>query len=189
MSEIVKSNDVKPGQFIEVDGSLYEVLDTLQNKTAMRKMVVEYKVRDVRTGTNKEITFGGGDKVTVAWLEKKKMNFSYNDGNFYVFMDPTTFESLNVSNDLIGDNKNYLADNCEVNIVVYNNEILRVEFPAKVALKVTHTEDAVRGDTINKPMKDATLETGYTVKVPMFIKVGDMVNVRTDTGEYDSRAN
>jgi elongation factor P len=189
MSEIMKSNDVKPGMFIEVDGNLYEVVDTLQNKTAMRKMVVEYKVKDVRTGTNKEITFGGGDKVNIAYLEKRKMNFSYLDGDFFVFMDNTTYETMNVAASIIGDNKNYLADNAEVNIILYGSEIIRVEFPAKVALKVTHTEDAVRGDTINKPTKDATLETGYTIKVPMFIKEGDMVNVRTDTGEYDSRAN
>jgi elongation factor P len=189
MADIIKSNDVKPGQIILVDNILYEVLDTLQNKTAMRKMVVEFKVKDVRTSTIKEITFGGGDKVNVAYLEKKKMNYSYFDGSFYVFMDPASFEMVNVAADIIGDKKNFLADNLEISITYYGTEIISIDMPAKVALTVTHTDDAVRGDTINKPMKDATLETGYVVRVPMFIKNGDKVYVRPDTGEYDSRAN
>lgn len=183
------SNDLKPGEIIDDNGTLMQVIDILQNKTAMRKMVVKVHVRDIRTGTIKDITYGGGDKVKTAFLDKKKMNYSYDDGNFYVFMDAETFEMVSIPHDRLTREKNFLTDNLEVSITYYNGEIMGIELPVKVALTVTHTEDAVRGDTINKPQKDATLETGYTIKVPMFIKNGDKVYVRTDTGEYDSRAN
>lgn len=189
MANIVISNDLTPGNIIDQNGTLLVVLDTLQNKTAMRKMVVKVKVKDMRTGTVKDITFGGGDKVNLAYLEKKKMNYSYDDGSFYVFMDADTYEQVSISHDKLTLESRFLTDNLPVQITYYNGEIMGIELPVKVALKVTDTEDAVRGDTINKPQKDATLETGYKIKVPMFIKNGDMVNVRTDTGEYDSRAN
>jgi elongation factor P len=189
MSDIIISNDLTPGEILVSEGNLYQVLDTLQNKTAMRKMVVKVKVRDIRTGTIKDITFGGGEKVNLAYLEKKKMNYSYDDGAFYVFMDQATYDQVSIPKERLKFESNFLTDNLEVQITYYNGEIMGIELPVKVALTVTHTEDAVRGDTINKPQKDATLETGYTIKVPMFIKNGDKVYVRTDTGEYDSRAN
>ncbi|MCI2068879.1 MAG: elongation factor P [Bacilli bacterium] len=189
MSDIIISNDLTPGEIIDQDGTLLQVIDTLQNKTAMRKMVVKVKVKDIRTGTIRDITFGGGDKVTLAYLEKKKMNYSYNDGSFFVFMDAETYEQVSIPKERMADQAKFLTDNLEVEITYYKGEIMGIELPVKVALTVTHTEDAVRGDTINKPQKDATLETGYVIKVPMFVKIGDKVYVRTDTGEYDSRAN
>jgi elongation factor P len=189
MSDIIISNDLTPGEIIDQDGALLQVLDTLQNKTAMRKMVVKVKVKDIRTGTIRDITFGGGDKVNLAYLEKKNMNYSYNDGSFFVFMDAETYEQVSIPKERMADQAKFLTDNLGVEITYYKGEIMGIELPVKVALKVTHTEDAVRGDTINKPQKDATLETGYIIKVPMFVKIGDKVYVRTDTGEYDSRAN
>lgn len=183
------SNDLKPGEIIDDNGTLLQVIDILQNKTAMRKMVVKVHVRDVRTGTIKDVTYGGGDKVTTAYLEKKTMNYSYDDGSFYVFMDNETFDQVQIPHDRLTREKNFLTDNLEVSITYYKGEIMGIELPVKVAMTVTDTTDAVRGDTINKPQKDATVETGYTLKVPMFIHVGDRIYVRTDTGEYDSRAN
>ncbi len=188
MADIIISNDLTPGQIIDQDGTLLQVLDTLQNKTAMRKMVVKVKVKDLRSGTIKDITFGGGDKVKVCFLDKKKYNYSYDDGTFFVFMDNETYEQVSIPKEQLKRESNFLCDNLPVQIISYEGEIMGVELPVKVALTVTYTEDAVKGDTINKPQKDATLETGYVVKVPMFIKNGDKILVRTDTGEYDSRA-
>jgi len=194
MSNIIISNDLGPGKIFTIDGNLYTVLEQHCNKTAMRKMIVKAKVKDLRTGTITEMSFNGGDKVTLAYLEKEKKSFLYDDGSFCVFMDNDTYEQVNIPKERLTWELNFLTDNLEVIITSYINadgskEIMGVELPVKVALKVVHTDDAVKGDTINKAVKDATLQTGYVVKVPMFIKNDEVVNIRTDTGEYDSRAN
>jgi len=194
MSNIIISNNLNPGKVFTQNGNLYQVIEQHCNKTAMRKMVVKAKVKDLRSGTITEMSFIGGEKVTLAYLEKEKKAFLYDDGTFCVFMDNDTYEQINVPKEKLKWELNFLTDNLEILITSFTNpdgtkEILGVELPVKVPLKVTHTDDAVKGDTINKAMKDATLETGYVVKVPMFIKNDELINVRTDTGEYDSRAN
>jgi len=194
MSNIIISNNLNPGKVFTQDGNLYQVIEQHCNKTAMRKMVVKAKVKDLRSGTITEMSFIGGEKVTLAYLEKEKKAFLYDDGTFCVFMDNDTYEQINVPKEKLTWELNFLTDNLEILITSFTNpdgvkEIMGVELPVKVPLRVTHTDDAVKGDTINKAMKDATLETGYVVKVPMFIKNDEVINVRTDTGEYDSRAN
>lgn len=194
MSNIIISNNLNPGKVFTQDGKLYQVIEQHCNKTAMRKMVVKAKVKDLRSGTITEMSFIGGEKVTLAYLEKEKKAFLYDDGTFCVFMDNDTYEQINVPKEKLTWELNFLTDNLEILITSFTNpdgvkEIMGVELPVKVPLRVTHTDDAVKGDTINKAMKDATLETGYVVKVPMFIKNDEVINVRTDTGEYDSRAN
>jgi len=194
MSNIIISNDLGPGKIFKKDGNLYTVLEQHCNKTAMRKMIVKAKVKDLRSGTITEMSFNGGDKVTLAYLDKEKKSFLYDDGTFCVFMDNETYEQVSIPKERLTWELNFLTDNLEVFITSYINddgtkEILGIELPVKVALKVVHTDNAVKGDTINKAMKDATLETGYVVKVPMFIKNDEVINVRTDSGEYDSRAN
>jgi len=194
MSNIIISNNLNPGKVFTQDGKLYQVLEQHCNKTAMRKMVVKAKVKDLRSGTITELSFIGGEKVTLAYLEKEKKSFLYDDGTFCVFMDNDSYEQINIPKEKLTWELNFLTDNEEILVTSFTNpdgikEIMGIELPVKIALKVTHTDDAVKGDTINKAMKDATLETGYVVKVPMFIKSGEVVNIRTDTGEYDSRAN
>ena len=189
MADIINVNDVKLGTLISREGKIYSVIDRVNNKTAMRGMVVKLKVKDIRSGSTTDISYIGGDKVETVYLDKKKMNYIYEDGSFCVFMDNTTYEQISIPKDKLTWQLNFLAENSEVTISSYEGEILGIDLPAKVALKVTYTEDAVKGDTINKPQKSATLETGYKVKVPMFIKIGDSVNVDTTSGAYDSRAN
>jgi len=194
MSNIIISNNLNPGKVFTQDGNLYQVIEQHCNKIAMRKMIVKAKVKDLRSGTITEMSFIGGEKVTLAYLEKEKKAFLYDDGTFCVFMDNDTYEQINVPKEKLTWELNFLTDNLEILITSFTNpdgvkEIMGVELPVKVPLRVTHTDDAVKGDTINKAMKDATLETGYVVKVPMFIKNDEVINVRTDTGEYDSRAN
>ncbi len=188
MADIINVNDVKLGTLIAKDGHIYSVIDRVNNKTAMRGMVVKLKVKDIRTGSITDISYVGGDKVSTVYLDKKKMNYIYEDGTFCVFMDNATYDQISVPKEKLTWELNFLAENAEVTVTSYEGEILGIELPAKVALKVTYTEDAVKGDTINKPQKSATLETNYKIKVPMFIKNGDKVNVDTKTGEYDSRA-
>ncbi len=189
MADIIICNDLGPGKMFTRDGQIYTVLDIEHNKTAMRQMVVKVKVKNLRTGTINDMTFTGGDKVQTIFLEKKKMNYLYNDGTFDVFMDNKTYEQVSIPHDRLKWEMQFIKDNSEVTITFYNDEILGIELPSKVALQVTHTDDAVKGDTINNPRKDATLETGLVIKVPMFIKNGEMVYVTTKDAQYDSRVN
>lgn len=188
MAEIVKIGDLGPGRNFTADGQLYQVLDIAHNKTAMRQMIVKIKCKNLRTGTISEITFNGDDRVALIFLEKKTMSFLYDEGEAIVFMDNETYDQVSIPKDRLKWELNFLKEGSEVLITYYNGEIMGVELPVKVTLRVIETEDAVRGDTVNKAMKDAKLETGYVIKVPMFVKNDTDVIVRTDTGEYDSRA-
>ena len=181
--------ELRPGNYFKEEGNLYLVIDILLNKTAMRKMVAKVKVKNVRTGAITEMSANSGYQVETIRLEKKKMNYLYDSGDFLVFMDNSTYEQVEIPKARLEWEIKFLKENLEVEIVTYEDEILGINLPAKVALKITHCEPAVRGDTVNKAMKDAIVETGLKIRVPLFVNEGDDVLVRTDTGEYDGRAN
>ena len=180
--------ELRPGNYFEEDGKLYYVIDILLNKTAMRKMVAKVKVKNVRTGAITELSANSGYQVETVRLDKKKMNYLYDNGDFLVFMDNETYEQVEIPKARLEWEIKFLKENQEVEITSYEDEILGINLPAKVTLKITHCEPAVRGDTVNKAMKDATVETGLKIRVPLFINEGDDVLVRTDTGDYDGRA-
>lgn len=188
MAEIVKIGDLGPGRNFTADGQLYSVLDIQHNKTAMRQMIVKIKCKNLRTGTIAEITFNGDDRVALIYLEKKNMAYLYDEGDSIVFMDNDTYDQVSIPKSRLKWELNFLKEGSPVQVTYYNGEIMGIELPVKVTLRIVETEDAVRGDTVNKALKDARLETGYTIKVPMFVKNNQEVIVRTDTGEYDSRA-
>ena len=180
--------ELRPGNYFEDDGNLYYVIDILLNKTAMRKMVAKVKVKNVRSGAITELSANSGYQVETVRLDKKKMNYLYDNGDFLVFMDNETYEQVEIPKARLEWEIKFLKENQEVEITSYEDEILGINLPAKVTLKITHCEPAVRGDTVNKAMKDATVETGLKIRVPLFINEGDDVLVRTDTGDYDGRA-
>ena len=180
--------ELRPGNYFEEDGNLYYVIDILLNKTAMRKMVAKVKVKNVRSGAITELSANSGYQVETVRLDKKKMNYLYDNGDFLVFMDNETYEQVEIPKSRLEWEIKFLKENQEVEITSYEDEILGINLPAKVTLKITHCEPAVRGDTVNKAMKDATVETGLKIRVPLFINEGDDVLVRTDTGDYDGRA-
>ena len=180
--------ELRPGNYFEEDGNLYYVIDILLNKTAMRKMVAKVKVKNVRTGAITELSANSGYQVETVRLDKKKMNYLYDNGDFLVFMDNETYEQVEIPKARLEWEIKFLKENQEVEITSYEDEILGINLPAKVTLKITHCEPAVRGDTVNKAMKDATVETGLKIRVPLFINEGDDVLVRTDIGDYDGRA-
>lgn len=189
MADYVGVNDLGPGRnFIDENNDIYTVLDISHNKTAMAKMKVKLKVKNLRTGVIKELQYFGGDKKALIFLSKKSMTYLYDDGSDVYFMDNETYEQVSIPSERLKWEMNFIKENSTATITYYENEILGIELPVKVALKVVHTDDAVKGDTVNNPQKDAELETGYVIKVPMFIKNGEMVTVRTDTGDYDGRA-
>jgi elongation factor P len=185
----MNATELRPGNYYEDSNELLLVIDILLNKTAMRKMVAKVKVKNVRTGSITEKSYNSGYNVETVRLEKNKMNYLYDDGTSFVFMDQTTYNQIEIAHDKLEWEKQFLKENLEVEIVSYDEEILGINLPAKVALKITHCEPAVRGDTVNKATKEATLETGLKVRVPLFINDGENVLVRTDNAQYDGRAN
>ncbi len=180
--------ELRPGNYFIDEGNLYQVMDILLNKTAMRKMVAKVKAKNMRTGAITELARNSGYDVEKAVLTKKKMAYLYDAGDNLVFMDNTTYEQIEISKNRLQWEMNFLVSNAEIDILFYEDEILGITLPSSVALKIVDCEPAVRGDTVNKAMKVATLETGYQVKVPLFIENGETVLVRTDTGAYDGRA-
>lgn len=184
----INVTELRPGNYFLEDGNIYLVLDILLNKTAMRKMVAKVKIKNVRNGSITEMSANSGYQVETIRLEKKKMNYLYDGGDFLVFMDNSTYEQVEIPQERLTWEKQFLTENLEVEIVTYEDEILGINLPAKVTLKIVECEPAVRGDTVNKAMKDAVLETGLKVRVPLFVNNGDSVLVRTDTGDYDGRA-
>lgn len=180
--------ELRPGNYFIDSDQILLVLDILLNKTAMRKMVAKVKVKNVRTGAITEMSANSGYQVEAIRLDKKKMNYLYDDGNFLVFMDQNTYEQVNIEEKRLEWERNFLKSNQEVEIVTYEDEILGLSLPAKVDLLITECEPGVRGDTVNKAMKDAILETGWKIRVPLFINQGETVQIRTDNGEYDGRS-
>ena len=185
---MVNVTELRPGNFFIDEGNLYRVEDILLNKTAMRKMVAKVKVKNLRTGAIVEIARNSGYMVENVRLDKKQMQYLYDTGDALCFMDQETYEQIEISKDRLEWEKQFLKGDEIVEITSYEGEILGINLPAKVALKIVECDPAVRGDTVNKPTKSATLETGLKVRVPLVIENGETVLVRTDNGEYDGRA-
>ena len=185
---MINSNDLKPGQTILVGDDIYVVLDITQNKTARSAMVVKVKVRNLRTGSNIELSFGGGEKVQPAMIEKKQMEYLYDTGEAMVFMDDETYEQIEIPNERLVWEKKFVKENDKVNISTYEGEIIGISLPDKVTLNVVECEPAVKGDTTSSAQKNAKLETGLELKVPLFINEGENIVVSTADGKYSGRA-
>ena len=185
---MISSNDLKPGLTIQQDGELYIVLDASQNKTARSAMVVKAKVRNLRSGANVELSWGGGEKIQPAQIDKKEMQYLYNDGELYYFMDSETFEQIPINASVLGDNFKFVKENMDCKFLSYKGNVFGVEPPNFVELEVTKTDPGFKGDTATNATKPATLETGAEIKVPLFINEGEMIRIDTRTGEYMERA-
>ena len=182
-------NDLKPGTTFEYDGNIYSVLDIDHNKTAMRQMIVKVKVKNLRTGVINEISFTGGDKVEQAHIDKKEMQYLYDDGDNFVFMDNETYEQIEIPKSRLEWEKQFMKENDNVTISMYEgNEILGVILPDKVELQIVECEPAVNGDTATSATKNAKVETGLEIRVPLFIQNGEMVLISTADGKYSGRA-
>lgn len=181
-------NDLRPGVTFMHEDNIYVVLDISHNKTALRQMIVKAKARNLRTGTILEITFTGGDKVKPAMIDRKEMNYLYDDGDNIVFMDNSTYEQIEIAKTIMEWELKFLKANENVVISMFEGEILGIILPDKVALKVIETEPAVKGDTATSAQKNAVLETGLEIRVPLFINQDEVVLVSTADGKYTSRA-
>ncbi|MCI5774574.1 MAG: elongation factor P [Erysipelotrichaceae bacterium] len=181
-------NDLKPGTSFEHDKELFVVLDIAHNKTAMRQMIVKVKVKNLRSGVINELTFTGGDKVEPAHIDKRPMNYLYDAGDTLVFMDNETYEQIEIAKSRLEWEMKFLKANDNVTISMYEGEILGVILPDKVALEVVECESAVKGDTATSASKNAKVETGLEIKVPLFIESGEIVLISTADGKYSGRA-
>lgn len=181
-------NDFRPGITFEYEGNIFIVVETQHNKTAMRQMIVKTKVRNLRSGSITEISFTGGDKVEPAHIEKNEMQYLYDEGDALVFMDTSTYDQVEVPKDRLKWEINFLKTNDLVNITSYEGEILGIILPDKVALEIVECEPAVKGDTATSAQKNAILETGWQIKVPLFIEQNEMVMISTSDGKYSGRA-
>lgn len=185
---MVNVTELRPGNYFIDEGNLYQVLDILLNKTAMRKMVAKVKVKNLRTGAINDLARNSGYMVENVRLDKRQMQYLYDSGDFLVFMDQETYEQIEIPQERLTWEKQFLRGDETIEITSYEGEVIGINLPAKVALKIVDCELSVRGDTVNKAMKDATTETGLKVRVPEFIEEGEVILVRTDDGKYDGRA-
>ncbi len=181
-------NDLTPGVSFTYENNIYTVLDIQHNKTAMRKMVIKVKSKNLRTGAITDLAFTGGDKIETIHIDKAQMQYLYDEGEFIVFMDVETYEQVSLDKAKLAWEMKFLSPNAMVEIVSHEGEFLGINLPAKVCLEVVKTEPGAKGDTATRALKDAELETGLVIKVPLFVEQGEKVYVRTDTGAYDSRA-
>lgn len=181
-------NDLRPGVTFQNDNNIFIVLDAQHNKTAMRQMIIKAKVKNLRTGSIVELSFTGGDKVEPAHIDKNEMQYLYDSGDALVFMDTSTYDQIEIAKDKLEWEMNFLKPNDNVTIVMYQGEVLGVTLPDKVTLQVVETEPAVKGDTATNATKNAKLETGLEIKVPLFIEQDEMVIINTSDGKYSSRA-
>lgn len=181
-------NDIKNGMTLIFEDQLYICLEFSHVKPGKGAAFVQAKLRNLKTGSTVVVRFNSGTKLEKAMIDKKAMQFLYASGDSYSFMDMETYEQIELTKDQIGEEVSYLKEGLDVNISFYQGELLGLILPDKVELEVTHTEPAVKGNTTNNATKDATLETGLVIRVPLFVEEGEHVIVSTKDGEYVSRA-
>lgn len=184
----VNINDIKNGMTLILEGKLVTIVDFQHVKPGKGPAFVRIKYRDLRTGSTIEDTFNTNLKLEKAHVEKMQMQFLYKENDNYIFMNTNDYSQMEVSSSIIGDDAKFLKEGLVIEIQMYEGEILGIVLPEKIDYKVTETTDAVKGNTTNNAMKDATIESGYTIKVPMFISEGETIIVSTKDGKYVSRA-
>jgi len=184
---LISTNDLRTGVTVEIDGDVYMVVDFQHVKPGKGAAFVRTKIKNIKTGQVFERNFRAGEKLNRAMVERKTMQYLYSEGNVYYFMDTQTYEQIPLIEDQMGDAIKYLKENMEVMVMFYDGVSIGIELPTFVELEVTQTEPGFKGDTATGGSKPATLETGLTVQVPLFINIGDVIRVDTRTGEYLSR--
>ncbi len=183
----ITTNDLKNGITLNIDNTLYTVVEFQHVKPGKGGAFVRTRLRNLRTGNMLDRTFNAGVRVEQAILQKRDMQFLYRDGDDYVFMDTETYDQVNINPVALGEASDYLIENAVAIIATYADEIVSVEIPASVELEIANTEPGLQGDRVSGARKPATLQTGKTIQVPLFINIGDRVKVDTRSGEYITR--
>ena len=186
---MISSNDFRTGVTVELDGSVWRVVEFLHVKPGKGSAFVRTKLKNVQTGNTVEKTFRAGESVPQANLEKRTMQYTYKDSDDLVFMDMETYEETRMSEESLGDRINFLKEEMEVNVIFWDEKVLEIELPTSVVLEITDTDPGVKGDTATGGTKPATLETGAQVMVPLFISIGEKIKIDTRDGSYLGREN
>ena len=185
---MVSAGDFRNGVTFEMDGNVYQIIEFQHVKPGKGAAFVRAKIRNVIAGSVVERTFNPNEKYPTAFVERKDMEYSYNDEGLYYFMDPESYEMVPVNRDDLGDAFKFVKENMTCKILSYKGKVFGVEPPTFVELVVTQTDPGFAGNTATNTLKPATLETGAEIKVPLFINEGDVLKIDTRTGEYMERA-
>lgn len=185
---MISAGDFRNGATFEMEGNVYSIIEFQHVKPGKGAAFVRTKIRNVISGAVTERTFNPNDKYPTAFIERKDMQYLYNDGDLYYFMDPESFEQIPISKSVLGDNFKFVKENMDCKILSYKSNVFGVEPPNFVELVITKTDPGFKGDTATNATKPATLETGAEIKVPLFINEGEKIRIDTRTGEYMERA-
>jgi len=185
---MININDIKNGMTILYEGNIYQIVEFQHVKPGKGSAFVRTKLKNLRTNSTIDITFNAGIDVERAIVTKSELSYLYNQGDMYVFMDNETYEQLEIHKKQLEDQIKFLKEGLVVLVIKYEDEIIGIELPEKISYKITYTEPAVKGNTTSSAQKDATIETGHVLKVPLFINEGDEIIVTTRDGKYSSRA-
>ena len=179
--------DLKKGTVCQIDGKPYRVVEYGQKVMGRGGSIVNVKLKNLIDGSVIPKTFKGQEKIETAEVSNKTVQYLYKDDSLFYFMDPESFEQFELNADIVDSASGYLKEGNELNLQMFDGRVINVELPKNIYLEVTYAEDVVKGDTTSNVLKDATLETGLTVKVPAFIKTGDVISVSTEDGSYRER--
>ena len=185
---LININDIKNGMTVIVDGKLCVIVEFQHVKPGKGSPFVKIKLRNLRTGSITVETFNTNIKIEKAHVEKSKSQFLYSDGENYVFMNNETYDQMELSSSILGDNVKYLKEGLDIQIAMYEGELIGIDLPEKIDYVVASTEPAIKGNTTSSAMKDATMENGLVIKVPLFINEGETITVSTIDGTYCGRA-
>jgi elongation factor P len=182
------ANDLRRGMAINYNGDIAVVLDSQHRTPGNLRAFVQATLRSIRTGKSADVRFSSTERIEVVPMMTKKMDFSYKDGEDYVFSDPETYETVTLSPEIVGDAKNYLVENGPVTVTFVEDKAVTIELPSSVVLTVTDAPEGIRGDSANNVQKPVMMETGITVQAPLFIKTGEKIKIDSRTGKYMERA-
>ena len=187
-NQMAAANDLRKGMAIKYNGNTAIVLEVHHRTPGNLRAFVQAIIRYINTGKSADVRFGSTDKVELVDINRATLEFSYKDHNGFHFMDPETYETVTLHDNLLGDAKDFLVENLPVQVLYAEGKAVQVELPASVSLKVIESAEGVRGDTASNVTKPAKLETGKTINVPLFIKEGETIKIDTRTGAYMGRA-
>ncbi len=182
------ANDLRKGQAIKYNGNIAIVLDVQHRTPGNLRAFVQAIIRYINTGKSADVRFGSTDKVELVDVSRTQLEFSYKDNSGFHFMDPETYDTITLNENLLGEAKDYLVENLKVEVLYTEGRPVQVELPSSVQLKVVEAPEGLRGDTASNVTKPAILETGKTVNVPLFINEGELIKIDTRTGAYMGRA-
>ena len=185
---MISTNDLRTGTTVEIDGGAWQVVDFQHVKPGKGAAFVRAKLKNLKTGAVVERTFNAGEKMPKAHVENRPMQYLYENDGLYTFMDNETFDQIELTREQLGSGLNFLKENMNIGVSFFQGNIIGIELPNSVELVVAETEPGIRGDTATGGTKIAKMETGYNVKVPLFIETGEVLRIDTRTGDYIERA-